>query len=384
MQKNYVTVVFDRKKQIGAKGVGKVEIYIYLSRDQKKYITLKSCSEREWKTFQHSVTLANELAAYNSIIEEMQAEKEELTIFNLEFRLGMNSDSEENIEKVKKLSSPTGFIDFISEEIEKEKITLGTLKRKKVALAALIEWGKMNRFVQVTDSAVCSFNEWLRKSPNRSTVTINNYHKVLKMYTRAAYERGYIKFNPYDSPRCHFERGKCKERNPLTEDELLRVRELDNLTPKLERARDLFIFCAYTGLAYVDCQVFNFKTMAEKHNDTYFIDGNRIKTGNKFFTPILPPAMEILKKYKYQLPRLSNQKLNDYLHVVGMMAELNKPMTTHVARHSFATLVLSYDIPIENLARMLGHANIKTTQVYGKILKTTIERHAQSLSALIR
>lgn len=177
MQKNYVTVVFDRKKQIGAKGVGKVEIYIYLSRDQKKYITLKSCSEREWKTFQHSVTLANELAAYNSIIEEMQAEKEELTIFNLEFRLGMNSDSEENIEKVKKLSSPTGFIDFISEEIEKEKITLGTLKRKKVALAALIEWGKMNRFVQVTDSAVCSFNEWLRKSPNRSTVTINNYHK---------------------------------------------------------------------------------------------------------------------------------------------------------------------------------------------------------------
>ena len=94
--------------------------------------------------------------------------------------------------------------------------------------------------------------------------------------------------------------------------------------------------------------------------------------------------MEILKKYEYQLPRLSNQKLNDYLHVVGMMAELNKPMTTHVARHSFATLVLSYDIPIENLARMLGHANIKTTQVYGKILKTTIERHAQSLTALIR
>ena len=77
--------------------------------------------------------------------------------------------------------------------------------------------------------------------------------------------------------------------------------------------------------------------------------------------------MAILKKYKYQLPHISNQKLNDYLHLVEKMAKLKKPLTTHVARHSFATLVLSYDIPIENLSRMLGHANIKTTQIYGKI-----------------
>ena len=89
-------------------------------------------------------------------------------------------------------------------------------------------------------------------------------------------------------------------------------------------------------------------------------------------------------KYKFQLPQISNQKLNDYLHLIERLAGLRKPMTTHIARHSFATLVLSYDIPIENLARMLGHTNIKTTQIYAKILKTTIERHSRNLCDLIK
>jgi len=384
MQKNYATVVFDRKNQLETKGVGKVEIYVYLARSQKKYITIKTCTESEWKYYKHSVQLANEIALYNSVAEGMELDGEDMTIYNYVNRLGMDNATREKMERAKLIASPTGFLDFMMAEIEKEKIAPGTRMRKDVTHRALKEWGKMNRFGQVTESAVCAFDEWLHTSAERSSVTIHNYHKILKMYTRAACEQGYIKENPYDSKRCHFERGRYKERNPLTEEELVKVRELRGLTPKLERARDMFVFCAYTGLAYVDSQAFDFDTMAEQHEGTYFIDGSRVKTGNKFFTPILPPAMEILKKYDFQLPHISNQKLNDYLHLIEQMAGLKKPMTTHVARHSFATLVLSYDIPIENLARMMGHSNIKTTQVYGKILKTTIERHARNLSALIR
>ena len=384
MQKSYVTAVFDRKNQVKTRGVGKVEIYVYLRRDQKKYITIKTCTESEWKFFQHSVTLASEISMYSSIIAEMEENEEEMLMFNFEKRLGMDANSRENLEKARIASSPTSFLDFMMTEIEKEKIAPGTKKRKEVTWRAMKEWGKMNRFAQVTVASVLEFDEWLHQSADRTSVTIHNYHKIIKMYTRLAFEKGYILENPYDNKRCHFERGRYKERNPLTEEELVKVRDLKGLDPKLDRARDLFIFCAYTGLAYVDSQEFNFDTMAEKHEGTYFIDGSRVKTGSKFFTPILPPAMAILKKYKYQLPHISNQKLNDYLHIVEKMAKLKKPLTTHVARHSFATLVLSYDIPIENLSRMLGHANIKTTQIYGKILKTTIERHARNLSALIR
>ena len=124
--------------------------------------------------------------------------------------------------------------------------------------------------------------------------------------------------------------------------------------------------------------------MTEKLQGCYYIDGKRVKTGHTFFTPILPPAMDVLKKYDYQAPKLSNQKANDYLHVIEAQIRINKPLTMHVARHSFATLLLANDVPMENVSRMLGHTNIKTTQIYSHILKTTIERHVLAVTSKIR
>lgn len=122
MQKSYVTAVFDRKNQVKTRGVGKVEIYVYLRRDQKKYITIKTCTESEWKFFQHSVTLASEISMYSSIIAEMEENEEEMLMFNFEKRLGMDANSRENLEKARIASSPTSFLDFMMTEIEKEKI----------------------------------------------------------------------------------------------------------------------------------------------------------------------------------------------------------------------------------------------------------------------
>ena len=123
--------------------------------------------------------------------------------------------------------------------------------------------------------------------------------------------------------------------------------------------------------------------MVEQIGDMYYIDGSRLKTGSNFFTPILPPAMEILEKYNYTLPKISNQKANDYLHIIESRLGINKPITFHVARHSFATLALTHDIPIEKVARMLGHKDIKTTQIYAKILKSTVANHASDLAKAI-
>ncbi len=384
MQKCYASAVFDRKKQLKTKGVGKVEINIYLSRLQRKFVTVKTCTESEWKFYKTSVELAKEIAMYNSIVEDMVKTGEDLILDNLNLRIGLGEQAQEEIEKAKQIASATGFLDFMESEIKKERLAEGTHKRKMVVHRALKEWGKMNRFTQVTVDNVCKFDEWLREDEGRSDVTLNNYHKALRMYTRAAFEQGFIKEDPYKHSRCKFSKGKCKERKPLIEPELLRIRKLKGLSSRFEKARDLFIFSAYTGLAYADNQAFDFETMAEKHGDTYYIDGSRIKTDHTFFTPILPPAMEVLKKYDYQLPQLSNQKLNEYLKTIRELAKINKPMTSHVARHSFATLILTYDIPIENLARMMGHTDIKTTQIYGKILKKNIETKVKKIAGKIR
>ncbi len=205
----------------------------------------------------------------------------------------------------------------------------------------------------------------------------------MRKYIKLAFQLGYISKNPYESALCHFAKGKSKERKPLSENELVTLRKL-RLNAKEGRVRDLFVFCAYTGLSYIDSQNFDYETMTAEVNGKLYIDGERMKTGNTFFTPILPPAMQILKKYDFKLPHISNQKANDYLHLIESRMNINKPMTMHVARHSFATLCLTYDVPLDKVQRMMGHSDIKTTQIYAKILKSSNERHTENLSKRIR
>lgn len=192
MQKSYASVVFDRKKQLKTKGVGKVEINIYLSRLQRKFITVKTCTESEWKFYMTSLELANVLSMYNAIVEDMVKCGETMTIDCFNQHIGMGDEAKEEREKAKQLASATGFLDFMEAEIKKERLASGTLNRKMVVHRALKAWSKMNRFTQVTVDKVCQFDAWLREEEGRSDVTVNNYHKALRIYTRAChlpYER---------------------------------------------------------------------------------------------------------------------------------------------------------------------------------------------------
>lgn len=383
MKTTFVSVIYDRKKRVKATGEGKVEFYIHFSRYEKKYVTIKTCNPIEWRKYQKSDELRLELATYHQVAQKMYDSGEEMTVANLNYHLGIEPSKPKRKELDKKLTSKDGFITFMNEEIDKEKLASGTKARKKVAINAVIRFGRLSSFSQLTPENVKAFDDFLQNECARTLVTINNYHKTVRMYTQLAFLLGYIQSDPYKHPLCKFSKGTSKERRPLTEEELIQLRNLDDLPLKLERARDLFVFCAYTGLSYSDSQIFDFNTMTEKQDGLYFIDGKRVKTGHTFFTPILPPALDVLKKYGYVVPKISNQKANDFLHVIEARMKLNKPITVHVARHSFATLLMTNDVPVENIARMLGHTNIKTTQIYAHILKTTIGRHALAVAAKI-
>jgi site-specific recombinase XerD len=383
MEKNYVTVVYDRRKRVDVTGMGKVELHIYFNRRERKYICVNECNPIAWRKYQKSEELANEISLYEKIIQRMIEDGEELNVRNFNTHLGVSVSEQERKKSLKSYSSSQSFLDFMKDCISKEKISKATQTRKKVTIDAMMRYGKLNKFEDLTEKNVKGFDDFLRSECSRSSTTVHNYHKIVKKYTHMALQFRYITFDPYESSICHFERGKYKERRPLNEDELVLLRKI-RLPRKEERVRDLFVFCAYTGLAYIDSQIFDFHTMTEKCNDFIYIDGKRVKTGNTYFTPILPPAMAILEKYDYKLPHITNQKANDYLHLIESRCKFNKPLTTHVARHSFATLCLSYDIPIENVARMMGHSDIKTTQVYAKILKSTIERHSETLASRLK
>lgn len=386
MQK-YVTVVFDRKKKAAKTRMGMVELQVRLSEGKRKYVGLMEIAPDEWPAICLRRDVQAEIERYEGIRHAMDVLGEPATLEVLNQHLGITSKPKDARGRKKKSPAsgeelaPASFLDFMTEAINKEKLAAGTRKHKIVVIGAVKSFGKLEMMSDLTPQNIRLFDQWLRDTGERTDVTIYGYHKRLHKYVRMAYQRGFIDRDPYE--QVSIPRGKSKERQPLTEEELTKLRNL-KLRPKESKVRDLFVFSAYTGLAYCDTQEFDFEKMVEKHGKLYYIDGSRLKTGTKFFTPILGPAHEILKKYDYRLPHISNQKANDYLHNIESIMRLNKPLTFHVARHSFATLALSHDIPIEDVARMLGHTDIRTTKVYAKVLKSGIERHSLALEKAIK
>lgn len=268
------------------------------------------------------------------------------------------------------------FLDFLWERIENSENAYDTKRQKRVAADELERFGGIRTFEDLTPENLKRFDIYLHDG-KRSTVTIHGYHRRIKPYVREAYELGHIKQNPYD--RIHFERGKSKERRPLSEADLQRLRHAF-LPDYLQKARDVFLFCANTGLSYSDARRLDFDKMAEKNGELWYIDGRRLKTGTNFYTPILPEGLDILKKYKFRIPRLVLQVYNRQLHCIEQLAGLRVPLTSsHVARHTFATMALSKGVPIESISRMLGHTNIVTTQIYARILKKNVVRAAEML-----
>ena len=274
----------------------------------------------------------------------------------------------------------------IAAEIIREKL-LRTLDDEiphgiAVVVDSLKNSGIIKTFYDLTPYNLQKYDEYLHNQGDKCQATICNYHKKIHKYTNMLWRSEMIPSDPYN--QFEIKRGSSKERQPLTEDELLKLRQATNLSDKLTRVRDLFIFMAYTGLAYIDMSSFDFYTMTEKEGELYYIDGERTKTGSKYYTPILPPAMAVLEKYNFRLPTITNQKRNDYLHLLQDKLEINKEITCHVARHSFATLLLTYDFPIDKVARALGHRDVKTTQIYGKVLKKPMIVHSEKLATLIK
>ena len=375
MHKKNVTVIFDRLGSVKKTRRGKVEIRVYLDRNVRKYIVVGETTRTGWLSYQNSRELQLQVEKYEEIVRAMKTLGEDMTIENFNAYIEEEQAKSKNTKPLQR-----SFIEFMREEIKREKLRDGTLRHKKLVIETLECYGKIRTLADLTPANIRAFDRWLHDTGERTEVTIWNYHKRIRKYTRILKLNEIIESDPYEY--CKISRGHSKPRTPLTEEELLKMRKA-KLIDKLDRVRDLFIFAAYTGMAYADVQRFNFNEMTHKIGRLYYIDSERLKTGTEFYTPILKPAMDVLKKYNFKLPRITNQKANDYLHVIEVQCGFKKSLTFHLARHSFATLALAHDVPIEDISRMLGHSDIKTTQIYCKILKTTVQRHSEALASQI-
>ena len=185
----------------------------------------------------------------------------------------------------------------------------------------------------------------------------------------------YIIKNPYSKFKVGLEE---THREFLTLEELYRIEEKQINIERLSAVRDIFVFACYTGLSYSDISKLNKNHLRKGIDKKEWIIIDRTKTNTRCRIPVLPKANEILRKYENYpknpskgllLPVLTNQKMNSYLKELGDICGINKSITMHMARHTFATSVtLGNGVPIETVSKILGHTSIKTTQIYAKIL----------------
>ena len=203
---------------------------------------------------------------------------------------------------------------------------------------------------------------------------IRNLGKVLNL----AVERQLIPNSPVELLHLKIDE---VDKEYLTAEELDRLAKKQFAIERLEQVRDVFLFCCYSGLAYVDVHSLTESDIV-KDGDRYWIRKARHKTNTMCHIPLIAPALEILNKYKmyraatgFMLPVLSNQKMNAYLKEIADIAGIIKNLTTHAARHTFATTVtLANNVSIENVSKMLGHKTIRMTQHYARILDSSIDR----------
>lgn len=240
----------------------------------------------------------------------------------------------------------------------KSKYNLSDIDIKKVDHAFIMEYEFYLRSV--------------RKCANNSAVKyIKNFGKII----RICIANRWLAFDPFLNYKTKI---KTVDRVYLSMDELQKIMGKELATGRLSQVRDIFLFCCFTGLAYADVKKLHRWELVIGVDGAQWISINRQKTDTPSRIPILPAAVTLIQRYSDHpqcensgrvFPVLSNQKMNSYLKEITDVCEINKPVTFHTARHTFATTVtLLNGVPIESVSKMLGHKNIRTTQHYGKIL----------------
>jgi integrase len=227
----------------------------------------------------------------------------------------------------------------------------------------------------ITHDFISGLELYLKTERDCGHNTTIKYIKNFKEIVRIAMANGWLKSDPFVNHKMRLEK---VDRGFLTDNELNAIRNLKLKIDRLDTVRDMFLFACFTGLSFSDLKILSPENLVVDKDGRYWIHTKRIKTDNSCHIPLLPPAKEIIQKYRMNphcinkgvlLPIYSNQKYNAYLKEIADLAGIDKNLTSHIARHTFATTItLNNDVPIESVSKMLGHSSINMTRIYARLL----------------
>ena len=206
----------------------------------------------------------------------------------------------------------------------------------------------------------------------------------LRNFTLYCLRNEWITKNPFRYYKLKEDEVQAKEHLTAHELELLTRKTLDH---RLARIRDVFVFCCLTGLAFADADHLRREHLSQDDEGRWWIHKPREKTSVMSRIPLLPAALEILRRYEHDeaclarsrvLPTPSNQRMNAYMKEIAAVCGIDKVLTTHCARHTFACMAVEYGMPIDVLAKILGHSNTNMTRHYAKFSETVIGREMEA------
>lgn len=282
------------------------------------------------------------------------------------------------------------FIEDYTDLLKTEQCCRETYLRYKLTRNRLAEF--MQARYRLPDMAVkelhprfaTDFDRWLRMNYRLTNNSTMKLMRQLKTMLHVGYLNGWSKNDPLAGYKLHFEK---VDRGYLTDEELDRLANKVFAMKRLEVIRDLFLFSCYTGLAYIDLKHLSADMLRRWPDGNLWIDTKRQKTDVPVHVRLLDIPIRLIEKYGgtteggLLFPVPSNQKVNSYLKEIASVCGIDKDLTFHMARHTFATTVtLANGVPIETVSKMLGHTNIQTTQIYARVIDTKINNDMEVLA----
>jgi integrase/recombinase XerD len=397
MHQEKITILFViSANKTNHKGLCPLNCRITLYKERKQFSTGLFVNPNYWENkIQKVSSLDSNSKFINNQIEQIQ-----LKINNIVLVLQIQ-DGDFTLENIYSLIKGV--------EIKKEEHILSYYKKYLSKLKRLIgleiKESTYNKFVYVcshlevflkwkykkTDYALKELNQqflddfdyYLKTEKNQKQITINKTIQRLRAPIKQAISEGYLDRDPFI---LHKSKKVRKTVIFLTTEELKALEEAILHQKRLSFIQDLFIFCCYTGLAFNEMANLEKKHIQKGFDDINWIQMKREKTQRQISIPILPKAQELINKYSsdsiHIFPPISNQKFNSYMKEISVILGIEKRLTHHTARKTFASTVLLYnDVPMEIVSELLGHSNMLITQEsYGKIVQSKVSEQMSILS----
>lgn len=371
-------LMFDRNKRASKTKEGSIELRIGFDRKKKYATTGVRVFPREWRNgrivhrldaIELQRTLDEFVANARGIINDL-IERGEFDIDTIVAQIGGRTKhlAGRNVVKERLL------IDYFREraEIRKYGRSEDSCERYERFLRWFEKWDGMRTFDDVNELNILAMDKAIRAKGMKPYSAWNNYHRFLNSFILDANDDGLMQGNPYKKLNIEKDKSSGGIGKYLTREEFRRIEQLEPPTNYLRHARDLFVFQTYTCLSYTDLAAFDASRMKKVKGRMMYV-GTRGKTRQEFSFLVLKPALAVLERYGGRLPIMSNVKYNAYLKSIAMMCGINKPISTHWARHTGATMLLNSGADMEIVSKVLGHSSTKITrEVYAKLLDETV------------